>query len=78
MEGSSKAQIVTPRSVTPTSEIANKKKKMDNEMTSKQPTSKQPIPPPAFSASSKAKGESKQLKDSSPPSKPMQSINTGI
>ena len=30
MEGTSKAQIITPRSITPTNESSNKKKKQDN------------------------------------------------
>jgi hypothetical protein len=41
LEGSSKAQIITPRSITPTNETQNKKKKLDNSLTSSnEPASK--------------------------------------
>ncbi len=59
MEGSSKAQIITPRSITPTNENQNKKKKLENSL--------QPSNEPASKKSTNNNGNKSTKKDVSPP-----------
>lgn len=63
MEGSSKAQIITPRSVTPTNENNAKKKKQEPTPTTT------PTSAPAVQSQSNKKVPAKIVKDPSPPPK---------
>lgn len=71
LEGASKAQIITPRSITPTNENAFKKKKTEDsrKLLTNQKNQAKPDP--------KATTSNKVIKDPSPPPKPVQQSKNG-